>query len=371
MNQMYQDPWFDPNSPNATWGRGAASVMQGLYGQMMQKQQTDEAKRQFDLTHGLAERQQGWEETNTPAYQFGQMTDITRDKWGGDVPLDDVQENYFRQFTPKYDQTIAEKVKEAVESGAFPSAREAYEYFGKVGSYDPYQVRVQGGYGGRAENPTTKQWNDTLAMWRNGDFGDPADPLSQEKMLQYWKQVGTRTTENITKKPQAGEHALLVKQASTAIGSRLAEIKANLDEVSKRYGPTDKYPEGIPKTNDGQKVGGVMGLFQKDAPEWSPYHRQQHDEYLRQQQGFEAALTFAEYVWGLARSGKELPESVVLWFDRIINFPDAAIKDPAFFQQIPMLEQEIQASEQQQQGVSMGDLSSRFSAAQQQGGLWR
>lgn len=344
MSQM-QDPWFDPNSPGATWGRGASSVMQGLYGQMMYQKQVDEAKRQFDATHGLDTRKQDWEETNTPAYNFGQMTDVTREKFGQDIPMAEVQENFLGQHSPKYEQTIGEKVREAVESGAFPNPREAYEYFGKVGSYDPYQVRVQGGYGQRTPSEGLQRWNDTLGMWEQGYFGDPKDPASQERMLQYWNQSGLKQTQSLTARPRAKEQALISQQTSTRLGSRLSEIKKNLEAIEGKYAESE-----APKKADTERVPGVLGLggiFSKKAPEWEPYHREQHDRYEAEEQATEAAKDFIDYVSALASSGTELPDSVDVWLRRLLTNPDV-INDPTFIEQIPLLTQEIQGGGQQE-----------------------
>jgi hypothetical protein len=235
---------------------------------------------------------------------------------------------------------------------------DAYDKLMKVGAYDPYQVRVQGSFGTKMPSASLQQWQDTQAMYERGDFGDPRDPASQERMLQYWSQVDTRRTLNTTPPRQLGEHRAIVGSVAKNIGALRETIDAEIKAIAGR-----EDTAGRPKYSEDRR--GPFGMF--PPSQWPDLLAKRHDVLMQQRQKAEAVASFIQYIQDMVEGGNQLPQSVINWVNKVNNFPKEILTDESIAAAIPGLQQELQGGQgQQPQG---GGVS--FSLAPNSGGMWR
>jgi len=330
------NPWFDPNSPITTFGSGIQNTMQGMYAAAMMKKQQDEMARQFDAQQALEGRKQTWEETNTPAFQFGQMTDVTRDKWGAEVPLQDVQENYLKQFAPKYDQTLAEQVQDMVRGGGATDEADAYDKLQKVGKYNIYNTPS------RQAQPSDKtlKWQTGLAMYNRGEFGQVGSQQAMEGLASFVQAVGTTPTRNDTPPPVLGEHRAIVGSLTKNLAEGLKAIDNSLKELTSKPELFDpKTNELLPQKSD-QKTGGFLGIG-GSVKQWPKYHSETFDRLNTQRPKMAAAMKFAQFIQDMVEGGKSLTPNVVNWVNKVNSYPAVVLEDDSVIQMIPALEKEL------------------------------
>lgn len=332
-------PWFDPYSPITTFGSGAESVMQGLYAQALMKKQQDELARQFNLTHGLAQQKQDWDQTNTPAFQFGQMADVTRDKFGQEVPVQTVQENYFRQFKPKQVETLDEQARKMVESGGAVDMADAYDKLQKVGRYNIYNTPS------RAPIPSadTVKYQDAARRYAAGEFGKPGTPEAQAGFIKFIQSVSTKPTLNTTPPKALPEHKAIVGTAASNFSTGLKAIDTELKTIASK--PELFDDEGNPLPMEGaQPTGGFLGIG-KTVKQWPPFYAQRFKLLQSQRAKMAAAMKFIQYLQDMVQAGYELPPNVVNWVNKVNNMPTSVLDDDSVLGVLPQLQQELQAGQ--------------------------
>lgn len=329
------NPWFDPNSPITTFGAGAQNTMQGMYAAAMLKRQQDEAARQFNMTQALEQQKQDWTQTNTPAHQFGEMTDVTRDKWGNEIPLQDVQENYFKQFAPKYEPTLEEQAKAMVENGGARDMADAYDKLQKVGRYNIYNTPSRAG----VPSAETVQYQDAAKRYAAGEFGPVGDPESFRKFQEFFERINTNPSLNRTPPKMLGEHKAIVGSAAKNVAETLKVVDAELKSITGKPELYDDQGEPLPMEG-AEKTGGFLGIG-GSVKQWPPFYAKRFKLLEEHRSKLSAAMKFIQFVQDMVEGGSALPPNVVNWVNQVINYPQAILENEAVLQAIPKLQEEI------------------------------
>ena len=306
----YNDPWFDPSSPGATWGRGAASVMQGMYGNAMLQKQMDEQRRQFDIEQALAQQKQDWTQTNTPAYQFGQMADVTREKLGSDVDPSTIQENYFGNFRPHVPPTVLQQAMEIHKAGATKTLAEAVDKVLKTGPESPNMIRATYGSGGQP-NPYTVKYEDARRREAAGQFGVPGSPESLKRMEDFVQ--GTSFPDKNVLQPYQKQ---LTVHAHRVVIDEIERLMAEAKAIASRPELINKERDLAPEEEGRQ---GFLGIFGKKREAWPSFYAQRHRLVVQQANQLRTALKFIEDLLDDTKGGYTMDERLQRWIQEVIR----------------------------------------------------
>lgn len=322
----YNDPWFDPNSPNATWGPGVGSVMQGMYGNAMLQKQIAEEARRFDVESGFKNRVQDWAETNTPAFQFGQMADVTREKLGPDVDPTRIQENYFGNFKPnepRQPQTIFEQASEMFKNGGASSLAEAYDKVLKTGKESPNMIRATYGSGGQP-NWRTVQFEDAKRRYEKGEFGTPGTPDAQARFERHVQSLASNRPPSLLPEQKA-----LVQSAIPALSQEIARLDKEMVAIEHR-------DDVMGRDKRTQAMEGPF--WNRRNAGWPQMWADRHDLLTKQMTQLKAALQFVQRLDDDTLGGYQMSPALIQWLNALVGRVQSIYDDPSMMSRMTGLE---------------------------------